>query len=128
MRATPQRRAIEQVLDEHEDFITAQEVHAQLRVQGHTTGLATVYRHLATLAEQGRIDVVVSASGEARYRSCSTSHHHHLTCTLCGKSVEVRLDAIELACAGIASEQGFRDVRHTVEFTGICAAHGTREA
>ncbi len=128
MRSTPQRRAIEHVLETGHGFVTAQEVHARLRAQGHTTGLATVYRHLAALVEQGAVDTVVNANGEAGYRSCSGSHHHHLTCTVCGRSVEVRLDAIERACARIAEEQGFRNVHHSVEFTGICAAHTSATA
>ena len=123
MRSTPQRRAIEHVLEGGHGFVTAQEVHARLRAQGQPTGLATVYRHLAALVEAGAVDVVVGANGEAGYRSCSGSHHHHLTCTVCGNSVEVQLDAIERACATIAAEQGFRDVQHTVEFTGVCSAH-----
>ena len=124
-RTTPQRRAIEAVLAAADGFCTAQDVHARLRAEGHGTGLATVYRHLAALVEQGRVDVVTASTGEARYRSCSGSHHHHLTCTECGRSVEVRIEAIERACARVGAEHGFRDVHHTIELTGVCDAHPT---
>ena len=50
-RATKQRRAVEQVLRETDDFISAQALHARLREQGDTVGLATVYRTLNAMAE-----------------------------------------------------------------------------
>ena len=62
-------------------FRSAQEIHAELRRQGEAVGLTTVYRHLQVLSEQGVIDSIRDPSGEALYRQCgSTAHHHHLTC------------------------------------------------
>ena len=73
-----------------DDFTSAQDLHARLRTEGHKVGLATVYRALQTLADQGQVDVLRTDDGEAVYRRCSTgAHHHHLVCRSCGRTVEV---------------------------------------
>ena len=95
-RATKQRRAVEQVLRETDDFISAQALHARLREQGDTVGLATVYRTLNAMAEDERVDMLRVDDGEARYRLCaSDDHHHHLVCRECGRTVEIEGPAVE---------------------------------
>jgi len=89
---------------------------------GTKIGLATVYRTLQTLASDGTVDTLRTDS-EILYRYCGTdSHHHHLVCRLCGKTVEVAGSQIEAWANQIASEAGFVDVEHTVELMGTCAS------
>ena len=57
-RKTRQRAAVDQVLDEVDDFISAQELFQVLRDRGSHVGLATVYRTLQALADDGRVDVL----------------------------------------------------------------------
>ena len=105
-------------------FRSAQEIHAELRRQGETVGLTTVYRHLQVLSEQGAIDTIRDPSGEVLYRRCdSTKHHHHLTCRACGRSVEVEGRVVEQWAEKVAAEAGFTSVDHTVELFGLCPDH-----
>ena len=123
-RATKQRRAVEQVLRETDDFISAQALHARLREQGDTVGLATVYRTLNAMAEDERVDMLRVDDGEARYRLCaSDDHHHHLVCRECGGTVEIEGPAVESWADTVAAQHGFRDVSHTLEVFGTCAKH-----
>ncbi|MTB71390.1 transcriptional repressor [Arsenicicoccus sp. MKL-02] len=123
-RATKQRRAVEQVLRETDDFISAQALHSRLRAQGDTVGLATVYRTLNAMAEDGRVDMLRVDDGEARYRLCaSDEHHHHLVCRECGRTVEIEGPAVESWADSVAAENGFRDVSHTLEVFGTCVRH-----
>lgn len=123
-RATKQRRAVEQVLRETDDFISAQALHSRLRAQGDTVGLATVYRTLNAMAEDGRVDMLRVDDVEARYRLCaSDEHHHHLVCRECGRTVEIEGPAVESWADSVAAENGFRDVSHTVEVFGTCVEH-----
>ncbi len=102
-------------------FSSAQEIHAELRRRGEQVGLATVYRHLQALCEQGSVDAIRDASGETLYRQCETSvHHHHLTCRNCGRSVEVEGRAVEQWAERVAKEAGFTELDHTVELFGRC--------
>ena len=120
-RGTRQAQALAAALESLPGFCSAQEIHAELRRKGEHVGLATVYRHLQALSEQGSVDAIRDASGEILYRQCQTSvHHHHLTCRNCGRSVEVEGRAVEQWTEKVAAEAGFTDVGHTVELFGLC--------
>src|SRR6266702_2820728 len=95
-RGTRQAQALAAALESLPGFCSAQEIHAELRRKDEHVGLATVYRHLQALSEDGSVDAIRDASGEILYRQCETSvHHHHLTCRNCGRSVEVEGRAVE---------------------------------
>ncbi|GGS41358.1 MULTISPECIES: Fur family transcriptional regulator [Actinokineospora] len=119
-RSTRQRTAVARLLDQLDDFRSAQELHEELRKRGEGIGLTTVYRTLQSLADAGEIDVLRTDSGEAIYRRCSSHHHHHLVCRSCGHTVEVEGPAVERWAERVAAENGFSDVSHTVEIFGTC--------
>ncbi len=119
-RPTRQRRAVARVMTTFADFRSAQEIHELLASRGDPVGLATVYRTLQLMAELGEIDVLRSEEGEAIYRRCSETHHHHLVCRTCGATVEVEGPAVERWTTAIASEHGFSDVSHELEIFGTC--------
>ena len=120
-RGTRQAQALATALADLPGFCSAQEIHAELRRKGEHVGLATVYRHLQVLSEDGRVDAIRDSSGETLYRKCrSDAHHHHLTCRNCGQSVEVEERAVERWAEQVAAEAGFTDVGHTVELFGLC--------
>ncbi|MFD1720531.1 Fur family transcriptional regulator [Amnibacterium endophyticum] len=121
-RRTWQRTAVREALAEREHFVSAQSLHSQLREGGSPIGLATVYRALADLAEEGEADSL-QAEGEQLYRACtSPGHHHHLICRSCGRTVEIEADDIEEWAARTAAAHGFRDPQHVVDVFGTCEA------
>ena len=121
-RPTRQRRAVLEALGSVEDFRSAQEVHEILASSGSPVGLATVYRTLQLYADSGEVDALRREDGEAIYRRCSDTHHHHLVCRSCGATVEVEGPAVERWTSAIASEHGFSDLSHTLEIVGTCGA------
>lgn len=122
-RVTRQRTAIGSLLDSVDDFRSAQQIHQLLAERGDDIGLATVYRTLGAMATAGEVDTLRTGSGESLYRRCArpSIHHHHLVCRQCGKTVEVQGPNLESLVRSIASEHGFIDVEHTLEFFGTCA-------
>ena len=121
VRGTRQAEALSAALDSLSGFCSAQQIHAELRRHGDSIGLTTVYRHLQTLSEDGQVDTIRDPGGETLYRRCrSNAHHHHLTCRVCGRSVEVEGRAVERWAEQVATEAGFADVDHTVELFGAC--------
>jgi Fur family ferric uptake transcriptional regulator len=108
-------------LQRFDDFRSAQDIHDLLRRTGDTVGLSTVYRTLQSLADGGEVDLLRSEDGEALYRRCSTSHHHHLVCRSCGRTVEVEGPAVERWADAVAGEHGYTGVSHTLEIFGTCA-------
>ena len=122
VRSTRQRSAIAELLDELDEFRSAQELHDELRRRGNTIGLTTVYRTLQTMAAANLLDTVRTDTGESVYRRCSeVAHHHHLVCRKCGTAVEVSGLAAETWAAEVAAAHGFSDVSHTFELFGTCA-------
>ncbi|MCI2240132.1 transcriptional repressor [Paenibacillus sp. TRM 82003] len=126
-RSTRQRSAVSALLDEADAFLSAQELHARLRERGESIGLATVYRALQALAEDGDVDVLrTDEGGEAVYRRCSTGHHHHLVCRSCGRTVEVEGPTVESWARRVGAAHGFTQVEHVVEVFGVCAECSAR--
>jgi Fur family transcriptional regulator, ferric uptake regulator len=115
-RRTGQRRAIVSALREADAALTAQELHR--RVEG--VGLATVYRNLQRLAEEGHAEAVRRDTGEQAFLLCGGGHHHHLTCRVCGRVEPVRDCGLDGWAREVASRHGFRDVEHRAELVGVC--------
>ncbi|UQN30415.1 Fur family transcriptional regulator [Brachybacterium kimchii] len=123
-RNTRQRTAILDALGRQDDFRSAQQIHEQMRADGETVGLATVYRNLQTMSQGGQVDVLVTDDGESIYRQCAESgHHHHLVCRECGRTVEFQAPQVEDWARRVAREHGFTEVDHTMEIFGLCPEH-----
>ncbi|MGB4776988.1 Fur family transcriptional regulator [Microbacterium sp.] len=122
-RNTWQRARVREALADAAGFVSAQDLHATLREESTGIGLATVYRALATLAASGEADQLQSPAGEALYRACSsTGHHHHLICRECGTTVEIQASAVESWARRTAAEHGFTQAEHVVDIFGLCPA------
>jgi Fur family transcriptional regulator, ferric uptake regulator len=120
-RSTKQRAEILSLLRHTDEFRTAQQIFADLRSQGSTIGLTTVYRNLQALAEAGEADTMRLPNGEQLYRLCGqVSHHHHLVCRRCSRTIEVEGPAVERWTDRVAEEHGFTDVAHTLDIFGTC--------
>lgn len=120
-RVTRQRRAVSAALDELDDFVSTQELHRLLHDRGESVSLATAYRILQSMADDGLVDVLRNGDNEAVYRRCAVEHHHHhLLCRNCGRAVEIEAPAVEQWATRIAAEHGFTDAAHTVEIQGLC--------
>jgi Fur family transcriptional regulator, ferric uptake regulator len=125
-RPTRQRRAVSAALESFDDFRSAQEVHDLLREQGAQVGLSTVYRALQAMAEAGEVDMLRTEAGEASYRRCSATHHHHLVCRGCGSTVEVEGPTVEKWTRTVAAAHGYAEVSHSLEIFGTCPECVTR--
>ena len=118
-RMTKQRQAVLDELTRVNDFRSAQQIFEDLHLQGQRVGLATVYRSLQSLAEDGRVDTLRSSDGEALYRSCTT---HHLVCRKCGFTEEIEQSQIEAWVDAVATAHGFSDLEHSLELFGVCSS------
>ncbi|NUN95068.1 MAG: transcriptional repressor, partial [Candidatus Omnitrophica bacterium] len=80
-------------------------------------GIATVYRTLKSLLEEGSV-VAVEMPGQAlRYEAAGKEHHHHFHCRGCGRVFEV-----EGCPTGIGrlTPPGFRLEGHEIVLHGLC--------
>ena len=122
LRPTRQRATVLAELMREQDDVTAQELHERLRARGERLGLATVYRTLGLLAENGVVDSLSHHRGELCYRLCDEGHHHHLVCSGCHRVVELAECDLEPWLARLAGEHGFVATGHRLDVTGLCAA------
>lgn len=128
-RNTWQRDRVRAALGDAPGFVSAQDLHAALRTDNTGIGLATVYRALATLAASGEADQLQSPEGEAIYRACSSSgHHHHLICRSCGRAVEIEATDVEQWAQRTAAQHGFTQAEHVVDIFGVCAECAATQA
>ena len=84
-------------------------------------GRATVFRAVDVLVDQGVLDRVSFADGTHRYRVCGPgSHHHHVTCSLCHRVVEIDACLAPELLAAIERSTNFALEGHSVELYGRC--------
>lgn len=127
-RDTRQRRALREHLEASDSFVSAQQLHDDLRAGGERIGLATVYRALQAMSDSGEVDSLRTDDGETRYRKCGPRHHHHLVCRECGLTVELDGPSVEVWATKVAKDNDFSDVKHVVELFGLCAGCSTSAA
>ncbi|WP_029088519.1 Fur family transcriptional regulator [Brevibacterium album] len=120
-RRTAQKKAVSEALEAADGFVSAQELHRRLSDDGQTAGLATVYRQLNTLAQDGEAHVVTTPAGQL-FRACEAGahHHHHLICESCGRAVEIS-PPHEDWLPRVAEDNGFSISHHQMEVFGLCA-------
>jgi Fur family transcriptional regulator, ferric uptake regulator len=117
-RDTQQRRAIRAALESADRPLSPKEVLSASKRRVRSLGMATVYRNLNAMVEEGSL-VEVELPGESpRYELAGKLHHHHFVCESCNRAYEVD------ACPGnmkALTPAGFSLTRHEVVLYGECA-------
>lgn len=122
-RNTWQQDAVREALNSIDGFVSAQQLHGNLKDAGSTIGLATVYRALSAMVEETEADTLLSPTGESLFRACTTTeHHHHLICRICGATEEIAAQIVEDWSNKIAKDHGFTDPTHEIDIFGVCPA------
>jgi Fur family ferric uptake transcriptional regulator len=118
---TRQREQILRVFLDREGHRSADEIAALVRAANPGIGMATIYRTLKLLVESGLADEHRFGSDATLYEP-SHSHHEHMICLACDDILEFEDDELEALKARIAAAHGFKMIRHTLQFYGVCAA------
>ncbi|HUK91109.1 MAG TPA: transcriptional repressor [Blastocatellia bacterium] len=117
-RNTQQRREIREVFEQNDRPLAADEVLqlAQARVAG--LGMATVYRTIKGLIDEGWLIAVEVPGQPPRYEVRGKAHHHHFHCLKCQRLFELEgcLEHLEKLIPST-----FRVVDHVVLIYGYCA-------
>lgn len=118
-RDTRQRRAIRQVFLDAARPLTPEEVLERGQDEVPSLGLATVYRNVKILTEEGWLTEVALPQDGMRYELASRPHHHHFVCRTCDQAYDIHQcppSVEEIAPAG------FRVDDHEVILYGCCPA------
>ena len=121
-RSTAKQRAVLEVLQEQQNFRSAQQLyldihrHRQLRI-----GLTSVYRILRTLADDRIAETQRAEDGEILYRlRTEAGHRHYLVCRQCGTAVGFTPVDIEEHTRRLGRRHHYTEVTHYVDLYGTC--------
>lgn len=117
-RNTRQRAAIREAISQSDGPLGPQELLRIARIDVPSISLATVYRNINALLEDGSIIKVELPGQPALYESAGLTHHHHFQCTSCGRTFDIN------GCPGNLATllpEGFRLDAHDITLYGACA-------
>lgn len=117
-RNTRQRAAILKALEGAHHPVDPVELLAVAQRDVPQMGIATVYRAIRDLVDEGRLATVELPGTSPRYELAGRAHHHHFHCRSCGKVFEVD------GCPGDLAHltpKGFALEAHEVVLYGACA-------
>jgi Fe2+ or Zn2+ uptake regulation protein len=120
MKATPARCALLELLERSERPLATFEIVDALQTQ---TNQATVYRAIEQLKTARLLRRVEMGHAHAHYeRHSEDSHHHHLICRSCNKTVHLNECTLtEHTEKDRLKKTGFRTIDgHSLEFYGTC--------
>jgi Fe2+ or Zn2+ uptake regulation protein len=120
-RVTQPRQAILQVLQEHEEGLSPEEIHELGEVVYPPLGLVTVYRTLEVLDELGLVRRVHSEERCQRYASAAPQQHY-LVCRKCHKVSEFPCAGLDAVIEAAQKRTGYRVTDHLLELRGLCPA------
>lgn len=105
------------------DALTGQEPLAMYELVAKTTNIdrASVYRAVSLFEELG---IVQRLNTGWKYKlelsDAFNEHHHHLTCTNCGRTITMNEDELEVLIAKLAAHHHFDAHSHQIEIQGLC--------
>ncbi|MBX3021765.1 MAG: transcriptional repressor [Bdellovibrionales bacterium] len=121
----PRRLLLKAVLAMQTHFSAGDVLAALTKMEkGHGFDLVTLYRNLPVFEEVGIICRADFSDDMIRYTLAHAGHdhhHHHIVCRSCQKVAPVDLCLLEVQQKALV-KMGFKDVRHRLEFSGICRA------
>ncbi len=118
LKMTGQRRLIARVLSEAEDHPDVEELYRRAVALDDRISVATVYRTVRLLEENGILERRDFGGGRARYDPTDRGHHHHLIDVDTGKVIEFEDPEHERLAQGIAARLGFTLVGQRLELFG----------
>jgi Fur family ferric uptake transcriptional regulator len=116
-RNTRQKQAIREAFERSDRPLSTDEVHREAERASRGLGMATVYRSIKALLDDGWLSVVEVPGRNPLYEVAGKGHHHHFSCTNCERVYELE------GCATVNAKlpRGFKATGHDVTFYGTCA-------
>jgi Fur family ferric uptake transcriptional regulator len=118
LKMTGQRRVIARVLSEAEDHPDVEELYRRASALDGRISIATVYRTVRLLEENGILARRDFGGGRARYEPTAHGRHYHLIDIDTGKVIEFEDAEHEKLMGEIAARLGFDLVSHRLELFG----------
>ncbi|HLH07281.1 MAG TPA: transcriptional repressor [Terriglobales bacterium] len=123
LRNTRQKQAIREAFSEAARPLSPEEALAYAQAHYKRLGIATMYRNIKALVEDGWLLPVEVPGRSTRYEVAGKRHHHHFHCKGCDKVFEVE------GCVASSKPRlprGFRSTSHEFYLFGLCSGCSAR--
>ncbi len=117
-RNTRQRGAIRRAFQRASRPLSPAEAFTDARREVGSIGVATVYRNIRALLDEGWLAPVNLPGEPARYELAGMNHHHHFRCRCCEQVYDVPC-TVGAVAGGLPD--GFTLERHDMVLHGTCA-------
>lgn len=119
MKYSRQRELILKTLRENCIHPTAEQLHELICREEPTISLATVYRNLNLLAENGTIKKIEGLDGIAHFDH-QTFDHYHFICKKCDRVFDIPYDIAPDLAKDVENQTGLAVASYDISFRGIC--------
>jgi Fur family ferric uptake transcriptional regulator len=119
-RITPQRMMILDAIENSDQHISAEEIHAHVVAKYPNVNISTVYRTLELLKKLELVTETDLGGGRFRYHPADKGHHHHLVCQECGKTIDLEESELFPLKETLLREHQFIADLHHLAIMGRC--------
>jgi Fur family transcriptional regulator, ferric uptake regulator len=120
-RITPQREMIIKAIAHQGNHINADEVFALVQKRTQSMNIATVYRTLELLVEQGLASRINLGEGRVIYATNQHGPHIHLVCRQCGQVLDAKQEMLATFNHQLQADYHFAaDLQH-ISVLGLCS-------
>ena len=120
-RITPQREMIIQAVAHSPRHITAEEVTEQLGVHANSINIATIYRTLDLLWQEGFACRNDLSEGKSVYATFQHGPHIHLVCRRCNKVIDADIEILNSLEKDLQRKYNFQSDLDHFSIFGVCS-------
>ena len=115
-RRSISREVIYQTLASTKSHPDADWIYEQARKKHSSLGIATVYRNLKLMSDEGKIVAIETNNGSVHYDACTLDHAHFI-CERCNKILDIDFPEVPFS---EAEKAGYKVKRGKVVLYGLC--------
>ena len=119
MNYSKQREVILNTLKENVVHPTAEYLYAKVKEKDPKISLATLYRNLNQLTENGIIKKIDGLENSSHYDH-NTHNHYHFICKKCNRVYDIKSEVAPDLINKTEELTGFLIENHDIVFSGIC--------
>jgi len=120
-RMTRQRRLVLAILQSSQEHLDADSLYSQAKKLDPQISLATVYRSLALLKENGFIEEHRLGQDHGHFEVIPKAPHYHFTCIRCGEVIEFSFPELENLASRLEKQRELQVKQITLDVRGLCA-------
>lgn len=119
MNYSKQRELILNTLKENVVHPTAEYLYGKIKLKDSKISLATLYRNLNQLADNGIIKKIDGLEPSSHFDH-NTHEHYHFICSKCHRVFDISADVAPDLIKKTENSTGFQIESHDIVFTGLC--------